>query len=364
MKWQYELIKEICSLSSTGDYSLSSIKIDSLVNIKKDKLPSSFFKFYAPTIENVSDIQNKLLWLSPPSYFNDPFDCSIAYNIQDFRKYYLEHSFDKFPYFSPKERDAIRSSYSSSQKAPSYFDWFDSVLNIILRKKSKRLQEKYRKELYYCLQQEIESKLYSLRENFRIACFSAFSSENDYFKNSPLMWSHYALSHKGFCVEYNLKPLFNKRTNLKEHYCADNNAYLSKTQQKQILVNGLFPVTYDNRRISMGKELLFSLLMDSSNNKRQLKEIVLKSLISKALSWKYESEWRLIVDKSLSELVGNKIQFPFSKRIIIGYNASKEITRMLKQVGKNLVIEVNQAFIDPITYEMGTLPYIPLTKTV
>ena len=362
MKWQYELIKEICSLNS--DYNLSSVEMDSMAAIKKNNLPSSFFKFYAPTIENVSDIQNKLLWLSPPSYFNDPFDCSIAYNIQDFRKYYLEHSFDKFPLFSSKERDAIRASYYDSQKPSSYLEWFDVIISHILSKKTKKVQYEYKKELYYSLQQKVDAKLLFLRENFRIACFSTFSLEEDYFKNSPLMWSHYALSHKGFCVEYNLKPLFNKRTNLKEHYCADDDAYLSKTQQKQILVNGLFPVTYDNRRISMGKELLFSLLMDSSNNKRQLKEIVLKSLISKALSWKYESEWRLIVDKSLSELVGNKIQFPFAKRIIIGYNASKEITRMLKQVGKNLGIEVNQAFIDPITYEMGTLPYIPLTKTV
>jgi hypothetical protein len=58
------------------------------------------------------------------------------------------------------------------------------------------------------------------------------------------------------------------------------------------------------------------------------------------LPWKYEQEWRLIVNSELSEKVNHKIPFPFAKEIIIGKRASVELTRVLGDTAKVLGLEI------------------------
>ena len=50
------------------------------------------------------------------------------------------------------------------------------------------------------IDEEIDKQIYEMKKKFRVACFT----ENNIF---PLMWSHYADSHKGLCLEYDLTRL-------------------------------------------------------------------------------------------------------------------------------------------------------------
>lgn len=52
-------------------------------------------------------------------------------------------------------------------------------------------------------------------------------------------------------------------------------------------------------------------------------------MITKTIPWKYEQEWRLIVDSDVSQTVNYKIPFPFARRIIVGVKASNELKRIL-----------------------------------
>lgn len=94
---------------------------------------------------------------------------------------------------------------------------------------------------------------------------SCFSSDN----NSILMWSHYAKSNTGICVEYDFNTL-------------PTNPYITKS---------IFPVCYTNSPVYLSD------LLDDKNNKifrYPLDAAVLCAALNKSNLWSYEKEWRLV----------------------------------------------------------------------
>ena len=61
---------------------------DNFYELKRKKLPLNLYKFYSPTIENISDVQNRLLWLASPDTFNDPYDCKLLKTV-DIRSLFI-----------------------------------------------------------------------------------------------------------------------------------------------------------------------------------------------------------------------------------------------------------------------------------
>ena len=88
---------------------------------------------------------------------------------------------------------------------------------------------------------------------------SCFSEIHD----SILMWSYYANSHKGICIEYDLSKLPKNPTN-------------------QLIVNALTKVQYSPNRIDC-------LHGDAEDN-------VVNILTSKSDVWSHEHEWRIICE--------------------------------------------------------------------
>jgi hypothetical protein len=88
-KWQKHYIKRVFEenkLIKKNGFTNKILSNIDLLNNKSQYLPTSLYKFYSITSENILDIKNKKLWLSHPSTFNDPFDCSIGYNEVEFQK--------------------------------------------------------------------------------------------------------------------------------------------------------------------------------------------------------------------------------------------------------------------------------------
>lgn len=56
---------------------------------KLDFLPQKLFRFYSPTKENILDIRNRRIWLSSPTAFNDPFECSVGFNVDEYIKSFI-----------------------------------------------------------------------------------------------------------------------------------------------------------------------------------------------------------------------------------------------------------------------------------
>lgn len=75
----------------------------------------------------------------------------------------------------------------------------------------------------------------------------------------PLMWSHYANNHKGFCLKYSFS---------KDFFCSDR--------------DNLFTLTYHKMKYEAWQELQDSILAS-------------KALITKSEILKYENEYRILL---------------------------------------------------------------------
>lgn len=108
---------------------------------------------------------NNEMWYSNPSDFNDPFDCDINMTFSNSPHSSIQHYFDTYlkKQFTAKELEGI------NQTTISNFD-FETLLNKI----AKRVAQKK-----------------------GIACFMSNC-------DNLLMWAHYADSHKGICLKFDI----------------------------------------------------------------------------------------------------------------------------------------------------------------
>lgn len=121
--------------------------------------------------------------------------------------------------------------------------------------------EKTRDELYPEIYKDFVSQL-------TVSCFSASGW------NNQLMWSHYANSYSGICVEYDF-------TRIKKH------------------IGFIFPVKYQNTRPTISLKDLGIAGFDLTSDQRIIEsEIDVERLITQLLiknsCWDYEKEWRII----------------------------------------------------------------------
>lgn len=188
-----------------------------------------------------------------------------------------------------------------------------------------------------------------------LAYVSCFSETND----SQLMWSHYADSHKGFCVQYDLKLLQEDPFKIIEH---------------------TFPVMYSSTRLIKHNIPEMVTLLEELRNAVNNKEVfidgdyfdnVLPLLIRKSSCWEYEKEWRIIYtlkhiydyydilsEKDYGLLTTGNIPFPCVSSVFIGYRIEEEIknhiveicNRLSRQTGRE--IPVYKAYLSNDSYDI------------
>lgn len=172
----------------------------------------------------------------------------------------------------------------------------------------------------------INDVLCSERDFFHRAVNALFSVSC--FSESPLnilMWSHYADKHRGFCVEYDLKNVF-------DEYGYDQ----------------LFcPVVYSKKRVSV---------LLNSKNRRKYKGYDINivhafdSLFIKSKIWSYEKEWRKIVlDDNDIVKFNNDIHI---SRVYLGANISDDNAKMIKEICREQKIPISQLFLDSSFYKL------------
>lgn len=336
MMWQFDLINELALKNKALENGLSNVPIEASLDAKKPNLFFTLKKFYAPTIENLSDVSNQLIWLADPLMFNDPHDCELGIG-KDFDLYVLEQMAQDAKLFTKEELSIIYKARRKHQSitSPEVF----KIINLNNRRES------FDNKLY-TLKREIDRYLSFLKSSkYRIACF--VQDWGNPYEYDDLMWAHYAQSHKGFCVEYEIEGIFDP-SKLREYslFYMDHlnniyNGYLSIKQLQQILINGFFPVVYSSKRqiIPSGYAYRIGIGRNSSRIKNDVEIKFLRSLLTKDLIWKYEREWRLIVCDELVKNLNYKIPFPFAKAIIPGHSASRELKLLLKEIADKLKIK-------------------------
>jgi len=163
-------------------------------------------------------------------------------------------------------------------------------------------------------------------EQFKVTCLSERM-------DSPLMWSHYANKHYGFCLEYDFTATM---TNL-------HNDYLLA----QLM---LFPVHYSNERPLISKTFFSSKTKLNYIKNKQLPphaiDELVYGLLGKSLDWNYEKEWRILQvnDKDTMKLCK-------PQKLFLGVNIEPTTKERLIEIANKKKIPVFQMCLKPDNYQ-------------
>jgi len=239
------------------------------------------------------DLHKKLLkdneiYFSSAKNFNDPFDSTIPVRYdkaskKEIRELYFKHISDMHPNLIRRERKKLtqKGLEKGLYKDPNHIKWH-----------------------------------YGFQRNYRYEHFGICSLTE--INDSIIMWSHYADSHKGYCVGLDTDKLTN--------YC----------KQELVSVNKIIAL----ERVDYQKEYPFfnAIKMGDLN-------LTIKSFITKSDSWEYEREYRLILFDNTNRSI--KLKDGIISKIIMGCRMpeehKEEIKRILKDKKAN--IELLQAEI-------------------
>lgn len=162
-----------------------------------------------------------------------------------------------------------------------------------------------------------------------ITCFSASGWDNQ------LMWSHYASSYSGICVEYDFEKMHD-------------------------FIGFLFPVEYSAERptLSLGDLGLDKMQKDENGNWKAGEtkiSAILSYLLAKNKCWAYEEEWRIINqgDEPNKPIF---IDVPFVKSITLGLNLDDLCKHLICDVCKEKGIECYQLVINQSNYSLTREP--------
>ena len=159
---------------------------------------------------------------------------------------------------------------------------------------------------------QINTKLVDL---FVVGCLCA-----DY--KNRLMWSHYADSHKGFCIEYD---------------------YNNLTEDEMALLP--LPIVYSKERPLLPWK---AALENTPENISEATAQIILGLLTKDDEWRYENEWRILV----SSKGPTEFKMPKISCIYLGVAISDENKAKILEIAKRKNILVKQMKIDRGTYAL------------
>lgn len=276
---------------------MMGINLDEDANI----IPQTLFRFRSENTKHCFEeelrqaVQHDQIWCAPISEQNDPFDAN--------------------PYFSKSPENEI------SQYISNFRDVHGPDMNITgtnLREFAKQNGITDGKALKHLMSpknlaaisgETIIKSYLDVRNASKIACFSeAF--------DSILLWSHYANSHEGVCLEYETG------LNFGDSY-SNPKLVRMKYSESRPTISQIEAMKYIGHQVT-GDQTFIS--------KAQADDIFGRSFLTKSKQWEYEQEWRW-VDELNTDPSGYKIMLPMKvKSITVGARASVETIALCKKV--------------------------------
>ena len=253
-----------------------------------------------------NEIFKGFVYPSSPISFNDPYDCDCAdvVNVVD-RNIYISILKKHFPLKSEEKEKILHT------------EDVRPVLQKIVKKYGGRLSHNWENIIQEAL--SLSGGNDKIKNLVRILCFSEK-------KDSILMWSHYANSHKGYCIEYE----FN-------------------------VAERIYPLIHS---VKYAKERYAISAQDLSDNTKGL----IEAICHKAEDWSYECEWRMVIPYTKIEIIEwlykNGMPFGFSlkenmKSIYLGAKCDGELKDEVVYFGKEQGIKVYQMELSSDTYKLN-----------
>lgn len=233
-------------------------EIDSGFSLKYANIPKQLFKYREFDLNDnaLKNLISNTVWMNSPENFNDPYDCALTFNSEEIHGslgslalFYTHLGIDK---------------ETQDRELPSFLNSGDPFAACLRHLVSKNLLEtSLAEELIEAIRQRNKLVIKEFSDKSKgLSKICSFSES----ETSTLMWAHYAKYHTGFCIEYDFTPL----------------------GEKSLTTRFLYPVFYS--------ELLHdhSAFFTNIDKERVNPLSIVLPVITKAIDWAYEKEWRLV----------------------------------------------------------------------
>ena len=299
MEW-----KEIFTQKMLGPY-INVDDIEYCLKLKYDNIPKKLFKYreFDTSDNSIKNLANNTVWMNSPQNFNDPFDCAMTVN----------------PHKITSPEKGIRTLFNSigipnelqEKIIPEFLEAADPITESLRFLASKNiLDSKLAEELITELQSRAAEQIESFSESSKnLTKVCAFSES----EKSVLMWAHYAKYHTGFCIEYDFPSL----------------------GFESITTRFLYPVLYSE------------FLHDHTNHvagidiTRANPLSIVLPVITKALDWSYEKEWRLVYSNNFMPTPQTQ-SVPKPTKVFTGAKISAKDSEKLERICSALDIPLVQ----------------------
>ncbi len=216
------------------------------------------YRYRAIDKHTLEGLRNSEFYFTSPKDFNDPFDCKNQFSFEGSD----DNDWRQFFKEQLKHQEPHLSSKERNEKVEA-----------VIRSGTHRVKEiqKEQKKIWGRILEEDSNKI-------GIVCLSRRHKD-------ILMWSHYSDKHRGVCLEFD-KGILESR-----FYCRKV-CYSQKYPTFNVYVSAL---------VNSGPENIYKMF-----------------LLAKAKHWKYEKEYRLIVDPSKREDFPEERKFKYPEKALIG----------------------------------------------
>jgi hypothetical protein len=292
-------------------------------------MPNSLFRYRICNEQQIKAFEKDKIYAVTADLFNDPYDTLVRYDIDQIKdaantilsfdtmlqfKHYLEQG-NVFP-------ESIKQVLPDG--SAEYYK--ERVLTTNLEEIKPSI-DSYRDQILKLIDLGFPWLAAQCKKFVTIACFCETVQ-------SLTMWSHYANNHKGFALEYNMRPtLFSEYVNW-----------------------GLYPVIYDAERYDASSYMGWSFLkLIGINSKNPDMFSHAKCAIHKAPQWEYEKEWRLVDYSQRDYLKDSCTEIPYKPvAIYYGVNISESDKKHLHEIACQKGISEYEMCIDHASskYEM------------
>lgn len=247
---------------------------------------SKIYKYFSCNEKHIESFRENYLWFSKPKFLNDPFDCNISHYSQVLKDMKQQDKFPcrSAPYFPPDFTDEV------------LYRLIDSV------------------------------------NDYGVCCFS---KEPD----NELLWSHYAKSHSGICIEYEAEELNDLAGRMRSE--------LTNVDYEDTLID----LTQDIEWKQTNNGCIYSPIRTILRDDRNFDKLWLKLLTRKKTIWETEEEKRFIIMTGGVTLIEKGVvkgtiydagyKIPIKREMITGIilgAKSDEITNEIKSIFGNSVI--------------------------
>lgn len=292
--------------------------------LKLNNMPKFLFK-YTKAEYAIEILKDDFIKVSDSLNANDPFEGDLLF---DDKRLHITYEKDEFI----KSLDSHGFELTSKEKA-EITDDLDPLVKLfhILHKKglfppSKNLTIKeFEKHLFDEYQDFKYSHVDNINKKLKEQIVFISLSEH---QDIPLLWSHYADSHRGVCIGYNILD--------------------SEYEFFEEICHPIFYVDESDFTEEINK------MYEEDRNKLKLLE---EPFLVKSKDWSYECEWRLLLDKNrlkVTSLIKNLsnfkkikdglcfIKFPKPTSVFLGLNIAEKDKKEIIGICKEREINVYQ----------------------